>query len=109
MRLFLESQGYHVRSVATGASGIQSAKEDPPAVCLVDLVLPDMDGFLLTRSIRDLPGCDSVRFIMLTAMGTLREAREFVGKHVTPADAFMEKPVDFHALKDMIVSLCSGT
>lgn len=49
---FFGREGYEVRVETTGADGLLALDEDPPDVILLDLNLPDMDGFDVCRQIR---------------------------------------------------------
>src|SRR2546425_9957279 len=44
--------GWHVRTASSGASGIELAKTTPPDVVLVDLMMPEMDGYEVCRRLK---------------------------------------------------------
>jgi DNA-binding response OmpR family regulator len=64
LRYALTTAGYIVQMAHTGATALQYAQSNPPDVAIVDVNLPDMDGFALCSSIRRNL---SIPVIMLTA------------------------------------------
>ena len=61
----LESNGYHVEWVTTGAAALDSVASDPPALVLLDLGLPDRDGIDVCTRLRSL--IPAATIVMLTA------------------------------------------
>ncbi len=64
VRLYLEKEGYQVAVETRGDTAIQSFRKDPPALMLLDIMLPAMDGWQVCRNIRQF---SNVPIIMLTA------------------------------------------
>lgn len=90
----LAEQGFLVTTAANGYEGVQKAKEINPALVLMDMKMPGMDGIEALRELRRLG--QGAKVIMMTAYGELdlvNEAREL------GAAAYITKPFD-------IVSLC---
>jgi signal transduction histidine kinase/CheY-like chemotaxis protein len=78
LRLVLELDGHTVEAVASGADGVRMASASAPDVVLIDLGLPEMDGFEVARRIRKRLG-EAVRLVALTGYGgeqTAHRARE---------------------------------
>ncbi len=63
----LEENGYKVRICETGEDGLESLKEERPALVLLDLQLPGMDGFHVCEAIRDDPDTYDLPVIILTS------------------------------------------
>ena len=63
-RMYLEAEGFRVSVVDRGDTGLQAALDDPPSLVVVDLMLPGMDGFEITRRVR---ASGRTPIIMLTA------------------------------------------
>jgi DNA-binding response OmpR family regulator len=82
----LEREGFSVEIAATGEGGIDAASRRPPDIILLDLMLPDLDGKDVCRSIRLE---SSVPIIMLTARGL--ETDRVVGLELG-ADDYVVKP-----------------
>ena len=52
----LGEQGYEVRAVTSGRQALQAVEHDPPDLILLDLTMPDMDGFEVCRRLRATDG-----------------------------------------------------
>ncbi|MBL4712806.1 MAG: response regulator [Cohaesibacteraceae bacterium] len=62
----LQAAGYEVIQAENGADGIQKAMNDNPDLILMDVVMPEMNGFQATRSITTNPDTKHIPVIMLT-------------------------------------------
>ena len=87
LRLF----GYEVTEVADGASALPAVLAVQPDLVIMDIGLPDMDGYEVARGLRADPGSSAVPMIALTGYGQLRdkEAAAMAG-----FDAHLVKPVN---------------
>jgi two-component system, OmpR family, response regulator RegX3 len=86
LRSALEREGYTVVVAANGATGLEAVRREEPDVVLLDLMLPDMDGRDVCRTIR---ASSRVPIIMLTARGL--ETDRVVGLELG-ADDYLVKP-----------------
>jgi two-component system, OmpR family, response regulator RegX3 len=86
LRSALEREGYRVEMASTGAAGLEAVRRDEPDVVLLDLMLPDIDGRDVCRTIRS---WSRVPIIMLTARGL--ETDRVVGLELG-ADDYLVKP-----------------
>jgi two-component system response regulator RegX3 len=86
LRSALEREGYQVEVASTGAAGLEAVRRDEPDVVLLDLMLPDIDGRDVCRTIRS---SSRVPIIMLTARGL--ETDRVVGLELG-ADDYLVKP-----------------
>jgi CheY-like chemotaxis protein len=66
IRATLESVGLHVRVVYDGPDGLREAVENPPALIVLDVKLPSMDGFQVCRRLKRNPSTQDIPVIMLT-------------------------------------------
>ncbi|KQQ96773.1 response regulator transcription factor [Massilia sp. Leaf139] len=74
LRFMLERQGYQVEHMADGrAASHHVAASDPPALVLLDVMLPYVDGFEIVQLIRAQPAWREVPVLMLTAKNTERD------------------------------------
>jgi two-component system KDP operon response regulator KdpE len=84
----LESAGYEVTIALNGESGLQQLRKSPPHLVILDVMMPQMDGWEICRRIRDL---STVPVIMLTALGS---HQDIVKGLKMGADDYLVKP--FH-------------
>jgi CheY-like chemotaxis protein len=63
----LATSGYEVRHADSGVHGLQEANAAPPDVILLDVQMPDMDGFEVCRLLRRAPRTRKIPVIMITA------------------------------------------
>ena len=62
----LRRHGYTVRSARFGATGIRTVRDDPPDVVVLDLGLPELDGFEVLRQLKHDPATRHVPVIVVT-------------------------------------------
>ena len=67
LQKLLERCGYSVRVATTATQGLEIAKRTRPDVVLVDIGLPDYDGHVLARALKEDPATSSIRLIAVTA------------------------------------------
>ena len=84
--LYLKNAGYAVRTVSTGQGALTQLASEPPALVILDLNLPDIDGVEVCRRIRK--GSD-VPILMLTARD--EDVDQIIGLEVG-ADDYLTKP-----------------
>jgi len=83
---YLTSAGFQVRTAATGNAGLQDIARRPPDAVILDVMLPDLEGFEICRRIR---AGSSLPVLMLTARGD--ETDRIVGLEIG-ADDYLPKP-----------------
>lgn len=86
IELNLKRQGFSVLKAYTGQEGVTIARESSPSVIVLDVMLPDIDGFEVCRSIRQF---SMAPIIMLTARG--EDVDKIIGLEMG-ADDYMVKP-----------------
>lgn len=69
IRYQLESEGFDVHIENTGAAGLKMIKKQKPDIIILDIGLPDIDGFEVCRELRNKKATESYPIIMLTARG----------------------------------------
>lgn len=102
MRLLLEDAGYLVTFAETGQKGIEIAETAQPDVVLLDVVLPDMDGFSVCHRIRQRSRL-YIPILMLTEKRTDMEDK--VGGLAAGADEYVSKSFDDRELLARVASL----
>ncbi len=66
----LELEGYDVAVACDGVEAIQSVISNKPDLAILDVMMPDMDGYELTRKLREPPISGTMPIILLTAMNS---------------------------------------
>jgi DNA-binding response OmpR family regulator len=97
----LEGQGFDILTAGDGVQALNVARRELPDVVLVDLMLPDLDGFSVCEILRSQPSTARVPIIVVSALdGEYVRSR---GIQTGVACCF-RKPVDMKALGDSIRS-----
>lgn len=73
LKFQLENAGFVVKCAEDGAEGLQMAQEDPPDLVLLDLMIPQMDGYEVCRRLKSGYETRHIPVIILTARGELDE------------------------------------
>jgi len=94
-RTLLELNGHRVILADGGARAIETARRERPALILLDLAMPEVDGFQVARALRADPATAAIPLVALTALamrGDEERARE------AGFDGYLTKPIDRKAL-----------
>jgi two-component system, cell cycle response regulator DivK len=99
VRFILEKNGYETFLAMNGRDGVNAAHKQSPDLIIMDLSMPEMDGWTATRIIKNAPKSSSIPLIALTA-------------HVLPGDRqraldagcddYIPKPMDLMELLDIV-------
>lgn len=90
VRTFLESKGYRVTTARDGKSGLAKLEEAKPALVLLDVMMPGMDGWEVARLIKNHPDFGDTRVVMLTARSGFSDKQEGLR---AGADDYIVKPI----------------
>lgn len=88
-----------VLTASSGLDGLRKAKMEKPDVIILDLQMPDMDGFAVLTEIQADPQLEKTRIIMLTAQDSVKNLWEGLDRQL---DDFMGKPFDLGELEARI-------
>ncbi len=99
IRLYLDKEGYAVKTVHDGIAGVEEFKKYEPDIVLLDIMMPGKDGWQVCREIREMSGKP---IIMLTAKGEIFD--KVLGLELG-ADDFMTKPFDMKELSVRIKAI----
>jgi excisionase family DNA binding protein len=91
VRVNLEMDGYSVREAASAAEGLAALEEEPPDLILLDVMMPEVDGWEMLRRVRERHGVDSIPVIMFSGKVDERTAETAEERG---AQAFIGKPFD---------------
>ena len=89
MAWLLEIYGYAVRVALSGADALAAVADAPPAVAFVDIMMPRMDGYELTRRLREDCGGD-VFVVIMSGRGAAADVRR---SHEAGANLHLVKPI----------------
>lgn len=102
MEALLIPLGYEVIMANDGEEALEKVREIPPDVILLDIMMPKMDGFEVTRRLKEEEDTSIIPIVMVTA---LKEVEDRVNALEVGADDFLSKPVDKTELKARVQSL----
>lgn len=87
--LYLEQEGFRVESAGDGAAALEMISRQPPALVVLDLMLPEVDGWEVCRRVRASHAAPDLPIVMLTARD--EDVDKIVGLELG-ADDYMTKP-----------------
>ncbi len=95
LKLRLEAKGFAVETVQSGNEGLSRARELKPDAIIMDVMLPDLDGYRICRLLKFDTEYEHIPIIIITAR-TLEEDKDMALE--VGADAYLTKPVDWKSL-----------
>jgi two-component system, sensor histidine kinase and response regulator len=101
IQAILEEEGYHIETVDNGRDALAMIEAEPPDLLLLDVMMPGIDGFEVTRRIRQNEQLPFMPILLITAHDQPSVAQGLD----TGADDFIRKPVDFDELLARVRSL----
>jgi len=101
IRRVLEADGFRVILASGAAEALQVLQHEKPQLILIDVSMPEVDGYTLTRQIKGLAGFERVPIIALTA-NVMRGEKERALQ--AGCDGYIPKPVDIDILTQQIES-----
>jgi two-component system KDP operon response regulator KdpE len=99
LRTLLRGQDYQIQAVFSGEEGIQACRDSPPDVVMLDLLMPEMDGWEVCRRIREFSDVPILILSALGAPGSVARALD------AGADDYLIKPVHASLLASRLRTL----
>ncbi|MCI0586510.1 MAG: response regulator [Planctomycetes bacterium] len=99
----LRKEGYEVREARSGLEALEAVKTERPDLVFLDVMIPEVNGFEVCRTIRQNPALAGVRIVMLTARGQDHERGKASG-----ADLFLTKPFSPSKILEVTRTFTSG-
>ena len=90
VKIILEREGYQVDGIAEGKSGLILVKQLLPDVILLDLMLPDMDGWEIYRQLKNDETTMDIPVIVITAKA--QSIDKVLGLEIAKVDDYISKP-----------------
>ena len=101
VQLALEQEGHNVLSVNDGYTALDKINKSPPSLVVLDVMMPGIDGYEVTRRIRHNPNLPFIPILLITA----HEHSDVVKGLDIGADEFIRKPVKVDELQARVRSL----
>jgi diguanylate cyclase (GGDEF)-like protein len=98
----LRYRGYSILEAGTGQGALDSVQEHTPDLVLLDIMLPDIDGFEVSRRIK---GDDSLPFIPIILVTARDSTEDKVMGFEAGADDYLTKPINFSELEARVRSM----
>jgi CheY-like chemotaxis protein len=102
MQQTLELSDHVVNGAVNGVDALAKVKADPPGLILMDIGMPQMDGYEATRRLKGDPATKHIPIIALTAHASTNDRRQAMD---AGADEYEPKPVEFERLEGKIKAL----
>jgi two-component system response regulator VicR len=90
VKLVLESDGFSVVTAYSGKEALDRIDQEMPDLVLLDIMMPQMDGWEVYSRIRANPGTKDIPVAMLTAKS--QSIDKMIGLHVVKVDDYITKP-----------------
>jgi CheY-like chemotaxis protein len=106
LKSLLEMSGYCVVEAANGREAVAMVQRKCPDLILMDLNMPELDGFAATEQIRRCRDyCKKVPIVAVSALDTfgIKEAAYDAG-----CNEYLTKPIDFDQLEDLVHGMLAG-
>ncbi len=99
IRMVLKAKGYEVVEAVTAEEAIVQLNNEPVALILMDIQLPEMDGLELTQNIKENPDTKDIPIIALTAYAMKGDREKFL---TAGCDGYIAKPIDTRELPNIV-------
>jgi len=99
VRTYLESKGYRVVTATDGREALVKAEETKPALVLLDVMMPEIDGWEVARTIKNSTDFKDTRVVMLTARSDFTDKQEGLR---AGADDYIVKPIRLQELGEKV-------
>lgn len=99
VRRLLLSEGYTMLEAENASKAMQVLEQTRPTLILMDINMPDVDGYTLTNQIKSIPELSAIPVVAITA-NVMRGDRERVLS--AGCDGYIEKPIDVDNFLDQI-------
>jgi len=90
IRLILGRRGFDVIGAAGGKEGLEKVRQNPPDLVLLDLMMPDMDGWEVYQQIKADDKTKNIPVIVVTAKA--QSIDKVLGLHIAKVDDYIAKP-----------------
>ncbi len=100
LKIYFTSQGYEVLTAMRGQAALDICRKTPPSLALLDVNLPDMEGYDIGRSLRGSARTRHIPIIFLTARGEKSDRLRGLGE--VQAEYYIVKPFDIEEVHTIV-------
>jgi CheY-like chemotaxis protein len=107
IKMVLEGEGYEAVCAFNGKEALEKLESDKPALIVLDVMMPEMDGFSFCSKVRSSPEYENIPVIMLTGVAKRIHDTKYPMNGIMRAEAeeYLEKPVKPEDLLQAITKL----
>ena len=100
----LESENFRVAKAYDGVEAWDRIKEERPALLILDVMMPNKDGYTLCDEVKNDPDYKDIIVVLLTAVASAVESTRYTHQDgmSTLADDFITKPIDLDKLMGIV-------
>lgn len=106
VRIILGREGYQINGVAEGQAGIKAVQQEIPDVVLLDLMLPDMDGWEIYQQLKHNDSTADIPVIVITAKA--QSIDKVLGLEIAKVDDYISKPFTPQELIERVDKVITG-
>lgn len=99
-KLILSRRGFEVVGANGGRAGLEAVRQQKPDIVLLDLMMPDMDGWEVYQHLKADPATKDIPVIVVTAKA--QSIDKVLGLHIAKVDDYISKPFSPQELLDSI-------
>jgi len=105
--MILESKNYEVAAAYGGIEGLQKARTENPDLIVLDVMMPDKDGYVVCKELKADPELSNIPILLLTAVVSKIATSRYTQQMglETEADDYIDKPVEPEVLVKRIETL----
>ncbi len=106
IRLILGRRGFDVAGAAGGRAGLKAVRETSPDLVLLDLMMPDMDGWEVYQQMKADEATRDIPVIVVTARA--QSIDKILGLHIAKVDDYISKPFSPQELLNSVEKVLAG-
>lgn len=103
IRMTLEKENHEIQEAENGVIALEMIKEDKPDLVILDVMMPEIDGWKVAKTIKENPLLKDIPIVILTVKGSTLDA--LMSLDYAHADEHLTKPVEKKELLRVINSL----
>ncbi|HSB90289.1 MAG TPA: response regulator [Anaerolineales bacterium] len=103
VRLILGRKGFQVIGANGGVEGLETVRREKPDLVLLDLMMPDMDGWEVYQQMKADPGLRDIPVVVVTAKA--QSIDKVLGLHIAKVDDYITKPFGPQELLESVAKI----